>query len=269
MQGCRRLQRQPLTTGAERLALSDLVCALMLLTRLPVARLARLGGTPNPARCVWAFPLVGLIVNGIGGLVYWVAYRVGMSPLLAAAWTVTATIVLTGALHEDGLADTADGFGGGATATRKMEIMRDSRIGTYGALTLILSITVRVAAIAALSKPTSVLAAVVLSGILGRGGMLVMLLVLVPARSDGMGASMGNQQGRSPVLGLGLAMGAAFLCFPPQVAVVAIALGFGSSLVFARLAYTQIKGFTGDVLGASEMVAECVVLTAMANALGG
>ena len=189
--------------------------------------------------------------------------------MLAAAWTVAATTVVTGALHEDGLADTADGFGGGTTAARKMEIMRDSRIGTYGALALLLSMTMRVAAIAALGKPTSASAAVVLAGILGRGGMLVIFLVLAPARSDGMGASMGKPQIRSAGLGLGLAMASAFFCFPAQAATMAIALGFGSSLVFARLAYTQIGGFTGDVLGAGEVVTECVVLTAMASVFGG
>jgi adenosylcobinamide-GDP ribazoletransferase len=236
----------------------------MLLTRLPIAQLVGLGGPPDLARCVWAFPLVGLVVNGLGSLVYWLAYSAGMSPLLAAAWSMTATTVVTGALHEDGLADTADGWGGGATRARKLEIMRDSRIGTYGVLALLLSMTLRVAAIAELGRPANVAAALIVAGMLGRGGMLVMIMPLVPARSDGMGHSLGGFKTRSAWFGLVLATAAVFACLSPQAAFVTIALGFGASLVFARLAYTQIGGFTGDVLGASEVVTECIVLSTVA-----
>src|SRR5208283_1207933 len=101
----RRLPRPLLTTEVSRLLLTDLISALMLLTRLPVTRFARAGEPPDLARCVWAFPLAGVVVNGIGGLVYWLAHRFGVSPLLAAAWTLAATMVITGGFHEDGLAD--------------------------------------------------------------------------------------------------------------------------------------------------------------------
>jgi adenosylcobinamide-GDP ribazoletransferase len=243
--------------------LTDLVNALMLLTRLPVARLA---GPPDHARFVWAFPVVGLIVGGAGGLVYWVCYLLGMSPLLAAAWTMAAMTAMTGALHEDGLADTMDGFGGGATPERKLRIMRDSPIGSYGALALVLSMIVRVAAIAALGEPSHVAAALIASGALARGGMLVIVLLLAPARSDGMGGVMGKPLIGSAALGLGLAMAAGLLCLPPRGALPAIVFECAAALGFSRLAYRQIGGFTGDVLGAAEVVGECAVLTAVTGA---
>ncbi len=166
----------------------------MLLTRLPVARLGRGGGPPDMARCVWAFPIVGVAVNGAGGLVYWLAHAARMPPLLAAAWALVAILIITGAFHEDGLADAVDGLGGGTTFARKLEIMRDSRIGTYGAAALFLSLIVRTAAIAALGPPRVVLTAMIVAGVLGRSAMIVPPLVLSPARADGMGASIGKPQ---------------------------------------------------------------------------
>ena len=248
--------------------LADLIAAFTLLTRLPVARFTHLHQPPDLARCVWAFPIVGLAVNGTGGLVYWLAHRIGMPPLLAAVWTVAASTIVTGGFHEDGLADAADGFGGGTTPARKLDIMRDSRIGSYGALALLLSLLVRVAAIAGLGRPAIVTTAMILAGMLGRSGILLLLLVLTPARDEGMGASMGQPRVSSTLSGLGLAVLASFLSLPILLATAVVVSGFGSALLLARLAHRQIGGHTGDVLGACEIATECVVLTVIATALG-
>jgi adenosylcobinamide-GDP ribazoletransferase len=243
----------------------DLVTAFTLLTRLPVVRF---GGSSDLARSVWAFPVVGLIVGVLGGLVYWAAFRLGMPPFLAGIWTLVATLVLTGAFHEDGLADTADGFGGGRTRDRKLEIMRDSRIGSYGALALGLSLLIRIDAMAAIGRPGPVLGALIVAGTTGRAGMIVTLLSLRPARSDGMAATMSDIPVWSAVLGLALAVLAAFLCLPIEGALVATILGLGSSFALAKLAQAQIGGHTGDILGASEVIVECVTLTAIVSMLG-
>jgi adenosylcobinamide-GDP ribazoletransferase len=250
-------------------ARADLLAAFMLLTRLPVAWLGNSGMPADLARCVWAFPVVGLVVNGLGGLLYWLAHRFGMPPLVAGAWVLAATLIATGALHEDGLADTADGFGGGTTPVRKLEIMRDSRIGSYGALALLLSVVVRVAAIGELTRPRPVVTALIVAGMLGRTGMLVPLLLLRPARGDGMGAAVGKVPASSAVAGFGLAVAACWVLLPVRSAIAAVLLGFGAAWAVARLAQAQIGGYTGDVLGASEVIAECVVLSAAAGALGG
>jgi adenosylcobinamide-GDP ribazoletransferase len=246
---------------------SDLLAAFMLLTRLPVARLGRFVAPPDLARCLWAFPIVGIAVNGAGGLIYWLAHFTHMPPLLAAAWALVATLIITGAFHEDGLADAVDGFGGGATRARKLEIMRDSRIGTYGAAALFLSLMVRIAAIAALDEPKLVLTALILAGMLGRSAMILLLLVLRPARADGMGASLDRSGPTSAAVGLGVSVIASFMLVRALPAVANVALGFGSSLVLAWTAERQVGGHTGDVLGAAEVLAECVVLTVMVSVL--
>ena len=247
---------------------SDLAAAFTLLTRFPVARFAPAARPPDLARAVWAFPIVGLATGALGGLVYWAAYRLGVPSWLAACWSLAATMLATGALHEDGLADTVDGFGGGGNPARALEIMRDSRIGVFGALALVLSTAMRISAIAAIYDPRLVVPALIAVGALGRGGIIVLLLVLRPARNDGMAASMDLVPTWSAMLGLSLAGAASLLALPVRPAVMASLLGFGACLVLAKLAHARIGGFTGDVLGAAEVAYECVVLTTVAAAIG-
>ncbi len=235
--------------------LAELVGALMLLTRLPVARWAR--ANPAPAACVWAYPLVGALVGGIGAVVLLLALALHLPPTVAAFAGLAATILLTGALHEDGLADTVDGFGGGSTVARKLEIMRDSRIGSYGALALALSVSLRVAALAASAHPAL---ALLLAAVLGRGAMIVLLAQLRPVRADGLAATLADTGLPRMIVGLGAAAAATLLA-PITLPVAALA-AFG----MLWLARRQLGGYTGDVLGAAEQAVECAVLTAMAAA---
>jgi adenosylcobinamide-GDP ribazoletransferase len=240
---------------------TDFLVALMLLTRLPVGRFVR--AEPNLGRIVWAFPVIGLLVGAVGGAAYWSGYLLGLPVWLAAAWAFAATLILTGAFHEDGLGDLADGFGGGRTAERKLEIMRDSRIGTYGALALVWSSLIRVGALAAIGQPRAVLAAWIVAAMIGRAGMILPPLLLKPARSDGLAASMKRVPEWSATLGFALALTAPFLLLSPVVAIVVLGCGYAASLLIAGLARWQIGGHTGDVLGASEVVVECAVLSAI------
>ncbi|HEY4044198.1 MAG TPA: adenosylcobinamide-GDP ribazoletransferase [Rhodopila sp.] len=241
--------------------LADITSAFTLLTRLPVSRF---GGSPDLGRCVWAFPIVGLAVNGTGALIDWLVRLAHVPALLAAAWTLAVMLVLTGAFHEDGLADTADGFGGGATRARKLEIMHDSRIGSYGVVALLLSLMMRTAAIAALDDARDL----ILAGMLGRSAMILPLMTLSPARAEGMGASVGSPPMRNAVAGVGLSILAGYALLPLVMASVVVISGFATALVVATLADRQIGGHTGDVLGATEVATECVVLTVLAGALG-
>jgi adenosylcobinamide-GDP ribazoletransferase len=247
------------------LPLADLRDAFALLTRLPLSRFAAPGARRDRWRCAWAFPLVGLVVNAFGATVYWVFHRLGVPPLAGASWALAATMLATGALHDDGLADTVDGFGGGATPAGKLEIMRDSRIGCYGALALLLAVITRVAAIASLDDPRRVTVAMIVAGMLGRGGILVLTSVLRPARADGLAATMGTVPLGSVVLGLAIAIAAPLSALSVPTALIALILAAGVSLVVARLAQTQVGGYTGDVLGAVEVIIECVILTVAAS----
>jgi cobalamin synthase len=167
--------------------LGDVAENLRFFTRLPLGRATC---APDFRRIGWAAPLAGAGVGAIGALGLVGARALGFPSLLSATLAVILQIIATGALHEDGLADVADGFGGGRDRAAKLEILRDSRIGTYGALALGLSILVRVEAVAALSRPSTGFAAagLVLAGAAARGAALGPLAWLPAARSDGLGA---------------------------------------------------------------------------------
>jgi adenosylcobinamide-GDP ribazoletransferase len=231
--------------------------AVMLLTRVPAGWLAGTA-TVETARVVWAFPLVGALVGAGGASVLAGGRAAGMGTALAAVWAVAAMALLSGALHEDGLADVADGFGGGGTRDRKLDIMRDSRIGSYGALALVLAVGVRVFAMAGVS-----VMALVAVGAVSRGAMAVPLLLLRPARDVGLGSLVVGAGVRRWVC-LGLGIGVAFVVVPPGQAGVGVLAAVGAAWVMTGLARSHIGGFTGDVLGGCVVAAECAGLTAMA-----
>jgi adenosylcobinamide-GDP ribazoletransferase len=215
---------------------------------------------------MWAYPVVGAVIGIAGGAVYAGANRVGVPSALCALLAITATALLTGALHEDGLADTADGFFGGATREKKLEIMRDSRIGTFGALALILATAIRATALVAISRPLAVFGAMVLAGTAGRAAIVMLLRLLTPARNDGMAAGVGRPYGSAAVFGLAITFVLAFAALPPMQAVAACAAACLGCLALAWRAKKLIGGFTGDVLGAVEIVVECAVLIVAASA---
>src|SRR6202034_1238480 len=147
---------------------------------------------PDIARAPWAFPLAGVVVALIAAAVYAVAHKIGSPPWVAAALAVATTLAVTGCLHEDGLADTADGFGGGDTRERKLEIMRDSRIGTYGVCALTLSILLRVSAIATLARPSFAFWALIAAHGAARAALPIFMTIVPPARDDGLSHAAGQ-----------------------------------------------------------------------------
>jgi adenosylcobinamide-GDP ribazoletransferase len=239
----------------------QLLTGFGLLTRLPLGRLLPAPDEVEFAACVWSYPVVGGVVGALGGAVFWVAARLGLSPSLAAAWTLAAMLLLTGGLHEDGLADCADGFGGGRTIARKLEIMRDSRIGSFGALALMLSLAIRGLAIAAIAQPARVTLALIAACALGRAAILVPLLRLRPARTDGLAAALRAIPASAALGTIAVALIVAMLTLPARQAALALALTLATAVAMAQLARTQIGGHTGDVLGATEIVVECVLLS--------
>lgn len=243
---------------------TDLATALSLLTRLPVGWLGADWAAMNPGRAVWAYPLVGAVVGGIGALVFAACRALGLSPALAALWTMAALLLTTGGLHEDGLADTADGFGGGRTRDRKLEIMRDSRIGSYGALALMLSLGLRAAALAALPSPRAAAAALIAAGVLGRAAMLLPLRLLPPARPGGLGARVAGGPGWAVALACLWTLGL-LLLQPPLRSALLLAATALLAWTITRLARCQIGGVTGDVLGAVAVSVECLVLSIFAS----
>ncbi len=234
----------------------EVIVALALLTRLPLPH-APAAAFARQAQAAWAFPLAGLAVAGIAAVVGWLCMAAGLPVPVTAGLMLVALVVTTGAMHEDGLADTADGFWGGFDPARRLEIMKDSHIGTYGVLALGLGVGLRWMALSAtLAMGVGpMVAAVVLSR-----GLLPALMAWMPhARRTGLSHQVGRPS-RAVALGaLGLAVVLALVVAGWGV-IWALVLAVVAVGALAALARAKIGGQTGDVLGAAQQVAELVIL---------
>jgi adenosylcobinamide-GDP ribazoletransferase len=179
---------------------------------------------------------------------------------------LATTIWLTGALHEDGLADVADGFGGGRTLEDKLRIMRDPRIGSYGALALVLGLLARAGALASLAAPAEVMTALVAAGAASRAALAAVMTMLPPARADGLAASAGRPH---PLRTAAAVLLAALITVVllGKAAAAALLAGAAAAFMVAWLARSQIRGHTGDVLGAVQQLTEIGVLLGTVAAL--
>lgn len=244
---------------------ADVKVALALLTRLPMGPRGD-AEAPDIARAGRVMPLAGALIGLVGAAAFWLSGGLGLPPLVSGLVAVAATILFTGAFHEDGLADTADGLGATAERARRLEIMRDSRTGTYGALALILSVGLRAAALAAIAAPGAVAVALISAHALARALPPAAMAWAPLARSDGLAAGAGRPEPAQAwfALGLGALIALLLLDFGTAVAAMAAAgLAAGALLLLAR---ARIGGYTGDVLGAIEQVGEVAVLLAAAAA---
>ena len=241
-----------------RKRLAELAAAFALLTRLPVHRLA-LPRLTVPSEAVWAYPVVGAAVGAIGGAVYWLTHSLSCPPALAVLCALVAVILATGALHEDGLADFADGLAGD-TKERSLAIMRDHEIGTYGVLALLLSLAVRATAIALIAEPRAVMAALIAADAASRLSAVLIMAALPLARRDGLSASVGSPTAGLAAIALGVTFIIAWLLLPFGVALLLILSAIVSAVVIGRVALIRLGGQTGDVLGASSQISECLAL---------
>jgi adenosylcobinamide-GDP ribazoletransferase len=167
---------------------------------------------------------------------------------------------VTGALHEDGLSDFCDGLGGGKDRTQKLAIMRDSRIGTYGAVALILALLVRWSALAAIGDPLKVLLIWIAAGAVSRAAIAVPL-ALPPARVDGLGVQAAFPSVRSSAVAALIAIGLSFALLH-WAAIPMIGAAIIGAVVVTLLARHYLGGQTGDVLGAAALIAETSALAA-------
>lgn len=247
---------------APLLHLRDPLRALVLLTRLPVPG----ADGARAASSAWAWPIAGLIVGGLAGSVAWLALLAGLTPAMAAGLVLGASMVMTGALHEDGLADCADGFWGGHTAERRLEIMKDSRSGAYGVLALILVTGLKWLALTELVEAGALWTAALLPSALSRGAMAGVMASLPFAREDGLARHVGKPPPTAAAVAfVGAATFAAAAAGITGVAAV-IASG-GAAMVVTRLARAKIGGQTGDVLGAAQQLSHLAALLALAALL--
>jgi adenosylcobinamide-GDP ribazoletransferase len=236
--------------------MSGLRTAWIFLTRVPA------GDDPRPdgARAVPWFPIIGAIVGAMSAAI-WLGGRELVGPLPAAAVAIAAGALVTGAFHQDGLADMADGFGGGWDREQRLMIMKDSRHGTYGVTALVLVVVVQVAALAPHGAAQGA-TALVAAHALGRAAAIALAAIAPPALLDGRGLGTGHARGvhRGATwagVAAGFAIAGALLGVGALAAATATAC---TTVACGALAWRKIGGFTGDVLGAAEQLGETAVL---------
>lgn len=236
----------------------ELTLAIGFLTRL---RLPPVKYTDAAmARSIRWYPLVGLAIGAALALLFW-GLTVFFPQAVAVLLTIAAGMLLTGALHEDGLADLADGLGGSSNKVRALEIMRDSRIGTYGLLALLMTLAIKATALTFLPIPVAMVALITAHG-LGRLTMVWLMARLPYARSEGAAGFMSDATRSDKTVPL--------LCFATMLVFVAATSGLLAAIVTAltllllvalvtnRLKY-RLQGYTGDALGACEQMTETVI----------
>jgi adenosylcobinamide-GDP ribazoletransferase len=250
-------------------ALRAVPAAFAFLTRVPMG-----GLTFTPADLRWSsahFPLVGAVLGAVLAGVMLVSARAG--PVVAAALAVSAGMLLTGAFHEDGLADTADALGGATDREKLFVILRDSRIGSFGAAALCMALLLRVALLAALAGLAPL--ALLLTQALARLPPVWMMAVLPSVSPEGAKTSGGVGAGAAQVtvasawiaLLFGTAGGAGVLDWRLLVGLLAVA---GLTAVACGIRFMRrAGGLTGDFLGATEQVVECALLLTLALWRGG
>jgi adenosylcobinamide-GDP ribazoletransferase len=240
---------------------TDLAIALVFFTRLPLPHFdvpdRKLGDA------IWAAPIAGLAVALAGWLVCLIAGAFGVPTLPTAALILATTMLVTGCLHEDGFADVADGFGGGKTPARKLEIMHDSRLGTYGGAALAISLLLRWSTLASLVSAGAAFVALIAAHV-GSRAIFAKLARETPLAADtGLAATVGEISDSSAMLSLAIGL-AALLClglFGGFVTAIALTV---TIVAFRQLCLRQIGGINGDTLGAAQQIAEITILLAAA-----
>ena len=236
----------------------NLRLALAFLTRIPLTPSEPIV-FPAPGIGVW-FPVAGLIIGGLVGSVYWLSAEV-LPTVAAAILAIAFGVLITGAFHEDGLADTFDALGGGRDREGALRIFKDSRLGTFGVAALVISLLLRTALLGSLEATTGLLA-LMAAHALGRATAAASMGFATPATS-GLGTSLMAGFTRVhalAVLAIGLAVG---LLLAGPASLIGLGVALVAALALVRWATGKVGGVTGDVLGAIEQCGEMAVLAAV------
>lgn len=239
----------------------DILAAFSLLTRLPVPVDHTRSGE-RAAVATWAYPIVGAAVGALSGLAVSIAMALLLPSGMAAAIGVLVAVALTGAMHEDGLADCADGFWGGHDRERRLEIMKDSSIGAYGAVVLMIFLLAEWSAIEALvfSSPILTFAGI---GAVSRLPMVLAMWVMPNARKNGLAAGVGMPPTVAVQIATGITLAIAMITLS-WAGIGAMIFAGLAALIVGAIANAKIEGYTGDVLGAMQ---KCAALAALAAVL--
>lgn len=256
--------------------IDDARICLIFFTRIPVSWPEDLP-RERITRAFQAVPFVGLVIGLIGALTYWLAFTIFAGDLhISATVAVAAQVFATGAFHEDGFTDFFDGLGGGQTRLSKLEIMRDSRIGTYGSVALFFVLLLKIFLLSNIANPIQVGLCLIISGTLARVALVHVMTIIKPAAEDGASAEAGQptkfEATTATIIGsviAGISLLAAFqlgFIMPTIGAIIGGALG---AAIVGFAAHKQLGGQTGDALGASAVAAELGALAGLVALMPG
>ena len=259
-------------------AIATAIC-IRFYSRLPVPALrgeADPHAAPDFRTVPRALPFAALIIALPAALVLLGAAAAGLGGLLSAMLAIATLAVTTGALHEDGLADSADGLFGGRTPERRLEIMKDSRLGSYGALAMGLVLLLRVAALALVLDrlgPVAAAGVFMIAALVSRLSGVRLLAMTAPARAEGASAAVGRPSARTALLGYAIGSGLALMLTTGlHLPLWGLALGYGlaagNAALVRRLCLRLIGGQTGDIAGATQQLDEIAIYLGFALALG-
>lgn len=234
----------------------DIAVSIALLTRLPIR--LHSDSFARGARAAWAYPLAGVTVALLSAALAWVMLLWGAGSATVALLILAFGVVVTGAMHEDGLADCSDGFWGGWTRERRLEIMKDSQIGSYGVLALVLAMAARWWGLTLMIEARALLTLVAIAA-LSRGAMVVVMATLPHARSNGLSHAQGRPTALTATMAVGIAAIVAVISCG-AAAVLMLAVSALTALGVAMIARAKIGGQTGDVLGATQVMVEIALL---------
>lgn len=253
---------------------ADIARSVAFLSRIPMPSFVFSGFNGKLDRTARAFPVAGILIGLLPALVFLLMLCLRADRLMSALVALAVQAIITGALHEDGLADCADGLGGGRDREHSLSIMKDSRIGTYGAIALILSFALRASALAAIAREAPPLAAVLAFpavACISRASLVWHWHRLPPAKPDGVAAAAGQpgEGAMHTALVTACLLGAALLwpglgVLPLVCALIASGLGV---MIFTGYVKKRLSGHTGDTLGAAQQISEIAAFCALAMAL--
>ena len=244
----------------------DILLSVSFLTRIPISK--NLLFERNLMDAAWSFPIIGGLVGFLGGMVALLLSYFNISPIIISFLTIGAIILLTGGLHEDGLADTADGFGINKNPEGKINIMRDSQIGVYGTLALIIAISVKAVALSELINKDQFFAcviALIVSGALSRSTIVGIAFFLEKASETGLASFAGKPKADGAGMCFLISILLCIFLLPLTKVLAAILLSIVTTVIIGFLSKKQINGYTGDILGAAQMLSETALLIYLAT----
>ena len=221
---------------------------------------------PNLDRMALTLPLASVVIGVIPVAVLLLLEWAGVPTFFAAVIAVAALVIVTGAMSEDALADAADGLFGGPTIEQRLDIMKDSRHGTYGVCAIVLLLAARIAAVGSVTSPLEAAALLLTAPLIGRSGALWLAFALPAARSGGAAATAGQVSQRNFLIGIGVAAVVSFATAGFAVGILGLAAAFALAAAVAwgwtTLCRRLIGGQTGDLIGALQALLDIAALTA-------